>query len=250
MQLVVCVAVTPSTDTKVKIADDGKSIDTSDVKFELNPYDEFALEEALRIKEAGGEGEVEVVTVGDGSQKEEVRKCLARGADRATILEADIADADSGAIAQALAEHIKAGDFRIAFFGKATVDGDNSQVPTYVSALLDWPVVNKISKLELDGDSFRAEREIEGGVEIVTGSLPAVFSAEKGLNEPRYPSLKGIMAAKKKPMENKAAGLGATRLVVDSMELPPARPEGRIVGEGVDAVAELMDLLKNEAKVI
>ncbi len=250
MQITVCVAVTPSTDTKVKVGADGKSLDTADVKFELNPYDEIALEEGLRMREKLGAGTVEVVTVGDGSQKEEIRKCLARGADSATILKADITNADSAAIATTLAHHIKSNESRVAFFGKQSVDGDNSQVPTLVSAMLDWPIVAKVSKLEFDGDTFRAEREIEGAVEIIEGSLPAVFSAEKGLNEPRYPSLKGIMAAKKKPLNEVDAVLGEVRILTQSLELPDARPEGRIVGEGAEAVQELVDLLKNEAKVI
>ncbi|MFT7618861.1 MAG: electron transfer flavoprotein beta subunit [Planctomycetota bacterium] len=250
MQITVCVAVTPSTDTKVKVGSDGKSLDLADVKFELNPYDEIALEEGLRIREKVGEGSVNVVTVGDGSQKEEIRKCLARGADTGTILKADISAADSAAIATTLANYLKGNESRIAFFGKQAVDGDNSQVPTLVAAMLDWPIVAKVSKLEFEGDSFRAEREIEGAVEIIEGTLPAVFSAEKGLNEPRYPSLKGIMAAKKKPMTEVDAELGEVRVITESLELPAERPAGRIVGEGVEAVAELIDLLKNEAKVI
>ena len=250
MNISVCVAVTPSTDTRVKIAADGKSLDRADVKYEINPYDDFAVEEALRIKEKIGAGEVEIVTVGDGSEKEEVRKCLARGADRGIVLKADLAGADSGAVASALAAHLKAGSSRIVFFGKQAVDGDSAQVPSHVAALLDWPVVTKISKLVLEGDDFTAEREIEGGLEIVKGRLPAVFSAEKGLNEPRYPSLKGIMAAKKKPLEERPITLEASRLVVDRMELPPTRPAGRIVGEGAAVAAEVVGLLRNEAKVI
>ena len=250
MQMTVCVAVTPSTDTKIKISDDGRSIDTADVKFELNPYDEFALEEAIRIKEQVGEGSVSVLTVGDGTQKEELRKCLARGADSATILKADITASDSAAIGLALTAELGKGDSRIVFFGKQAVDGDNAQIPTQVAAGLGWPIVTKISKLELRGDKFTAHREIEGGVEVVAGSLPAVFSAEKGLNEPRYPSLKGIMQAKKKPLEEIETELEDARVVIDSLELPPARPEGRIIGEGAETVDALMDLLKNEAKVI
>lgn len=250
MQITVCVAVTPSTDAKVAIGPDGRSIDVTDVKFETGPYDEFAIEEALRLRERCGEGEVEIVTVGDGSQKEELRKGLAKGADRATILVADIGGCDSAAIAAALVEHIEASGSRAAFFGKQAVDGDSAQVPTHVAALLDWPVATKISKLEFDGDSWTAHREIEGGVEVIEGALPAVFSAEKGLNEPRYPALKGIMAAKKKPLEEKRVELAPPRLVTDSLELPPPRPEGRIIGEGPGTVAELIDLLRNESKVI
>lgn len=250
MQVAVCVAVTPTTDTKIAIGADGRSLDPTDVKFELSAYDDFAVEEAIRLVEKAGEGEVIVLTVGDGSQKDELRKQLARGADRAVILKADLADADSRSIARALAEEIKAAGVQVVFAGKQAVDGDNGQVPTQLAVALDWPNVNKISKLEITGDRFRAEREIEGGVEIVEGSLPCVFSAEKGLNEPRFPKLKGIMQAKKKPLEEKDVTLEPARLRIDSLELPAPRPEGRIIGEGTAAVPELISLLKNEAKVI
>ncbi|MCA9321456.1 MAG: electron transfer flavoprotein subunit beta/FixA family protein [Planctomycetes bacterium] len=252
MRITVCVAVTPSTEARIKIAADGKSLDATEVKYELNPYDDFAVEEALRMRDAAGEGEVEIVLVGTGSQAEteELRKCLAKGADRAVILEGNPNDTDSGGVANALAAYLGTVENRAIFFGKQAVDGDSAQVPSYVAARLGWPVVTKISKLEVSGNDFVAQREIEGAVEIVKGTFPAVFSAEKGLNEPRRPTLKGIMAAKKKPLDKQATSLPAPTLIVTSMELPPARPAGRIVGEGKDAVAALMDALKNEAKVI
>lgn len=250
MQVAVCIAVTPATDSKIAIGADGRSLDATDVKFELSAYDDFAVEEAIKLVESAGDGEVLVLTVGDGSQKEEVRKQLARGAHRAAILKADISDADARSIARALAAEITAAGVQVVFTGKQSVDGDNGQVPTQLAVALDWPSVNKVSKLEITGDRFRAEREIEGGVEIVEGSLPCVFSAEKGLNEPRFPSLKGIMQAKKKPLEEKDVTLEDAKLRLDGLELPAARPEGRIIGEGTAAVSELINLLKNEAKVI
>ncbi len=250
MQITVCVAVTPATDTKVKIGSDGRSLDPADVSYELNPYDELAVEEALRTVEAAGEGEVQILTVGDGSQKEEVRKCLARGAHRATILKTSIENADSAAIAKALADFIAQGESQLVFLGKQAVDGDNGQVPSQLAVRLGWPVVTKISKLVIAGDGFSAEREIEGGIEKIEGSLPCVFSTEKGLNEPRYPKLKGIMQAKKKPLDEVEISLEPAKLLLDSLELPPARPAGRIIGEGLEAVDTLIDLLKNEAKVI
>jgi electron transfer flavoprotein beta subunit len=250
MQIIVCVAVTPSTETRVKIGADGRSLDAADVKYELNPYDEFALEEALRIKEKAGTGEVTVVTVGDGSQKEELRKCLARGADKAVILKADVSKADSAGIAAALGAFIQKHDAKIVFLGKQSVDSDNAQVPHHLAHLLGWPAVTKISKLEIQDAAFTAHREIEGGIEIIEGALPCVFSAEKGLNEPRYPSLKGIMAAKKKPLEEIDTAIPSPKVVVEKLELPAARPDGRIVGEGQAAVDALVALLRNEAKVI
>ena len=250
MQIVVCAAITPSTDTRVKIASDGQSMDLSEAKFEIGPYDEFALEEAIRIKEAAGEGEVIVVTVGDEKKKEELKKCLARGGDRAVLLKTDASDCDSAQIADLLTAWLQDQDAQIVFFGKQTVDGGNSQVPNLVACALDMPAVTKISSLTFDGDSFTAEREIEGAIEVIRGSLPAVFSAEKGLNDPRYPSLKGIMAAKRKPMDEIDVTPGERRVSVTGLSLPPERPAGRIIGEGVAAVSELTDLLKNEAKVL
>ncbi len=251
MKIAVCVVVAPSTDTKVKIGADGQTIDMSDVKLELNAYDEFAIEEALRLKESTGDGEVVLFSVGSPATiKEEIRKGLARGADRAVILDTDTTQLDSSAVAALLTGEIKAFEPEIIFMGKQSVDYDSAQVPSQVAAAMGWPVVTKVSSLAIEGGAFRAEREIEGGVEVVEGTLPAVISAEKGLNEPRYPSLKGIMAAKKKPMEEKAAEAPAPVLVIDCLELPPPRPEGKIVGEGPEAAAKVVELLRNEAKVI
>ena len=250
MQIAVCVAVTPSTDTRVKIGKDARSIDPTDVKYEINPYDDIGLEEAIRIKEKLALGEVQVFSVGDGSQTEEIRKCLAKGADRAVILKADLSKADSAAIASVLADAVKKAGSKLVFLGKQTVDGDNGQVPHFVAQQLGWPCVTKISKLEIQGETFKAHREIEGGVEIVEGSLPAVFSAEKGLNEPRYPSLKGIMAAKKKPLDTIDVVLPPARIALERLEMPAPRPDGRIVGEGAAAVPALILALRNEAKVI
>jgi electron transfer flavoprotein beta subunit len=252
MQLAVCVAVTPSTDTRVKIAADGRSLDPTDVKFELNPYDEFALEEAIKIKEKLGTGEVIVLTISEGTapQKEEIRKCLARGADKALLLKANPADADSSGIAACLVAEIKKLGVKAVFLGKQAVDSDSGLVPQHIAHGLDWPVVTKISKLEISGDSFTAHREIEGGVEVIEGKLPCVFSAEKGLNEPRYPTLKGIMAAKKKPLDEVTVTLAAKKAVQEKLELPAPRPEGRIIGEGKAAVDTLIQVLKQEAKVI
>ncbi|MEZ6195954.1 MAG: electron transfer flavoprotein subunit beta/FixA family protein [Planctomycetota bacterium] len=250
MQIAVCVAVTPATDSRISIGPGGDDIVRADLKYELSAYDDFAVEEAIRLVEAAGSGEVHVITVGDGSQKEDLRKLLARGAHRGTILQADVKAADSRAIALALAEEIRAQGATVVFTGKQAVDGDNGQVPAQLAVALDWPIVNKISKLTISGDRFTAEREIEGGIEIVEGSLPCVFSAEKGLNDPRFPSLKGIMAAKKKPLDEKPVTLAEPKLRLERLELPAPRPEGRIVGEGAAAVPALVDLLKNEAKVI
>ncbi len=172
------------------------------------------------------------------------------GADRGVLLKADRIPADALAVAQALAAELKDGGYDLVLFGKMAVDDYNHGVGPMVAELLGLPCVTAISKLELEGGKGVAEREIEGGVEVVEFALPAVLTAEKGLNTPRYPALKGIMAAKKKPIEVKPAALGEARVAVTALALPPDRKAGRIVGEGPDAVTELVRLLRTEAKVL
>jgi len=245
----------PSTDSRIKVGPDGKSYDPAGVSLVINPYDEYALEEALKLKEAGG-GEVVLLTVGPSSLQPTIRNGLAMGADRAVLLTAD-GPLDNLQVARALAAEIAAGDFALVLCGKQAVDDDASQVGPMVAELLSRGCVTVVTKLEIEGGgaaaagaAVRAQREIEGGLEDVTLALPAVISCQKGLNEPRYPSLKGIMAAKKKAIDEKPAQVGAPSLEVLSLSLPPERPAGRIVGEGAAAVPELVRLLHEEAKVI
>ncbi len=253
MKIAVCIKRTPDTETRVKVAADGVSIDETGVKFILNPYDEFAVEEALQRKEKAGGGEVVAIALGPDAAQETIRSALAMGADRGVLLKADKVPADALAAAKALAAELKGGGgggYDLILFGKMAVDDYNHAVGPMTAELLGLPCVTAISKLELDGGKGVAEREIEGGVEVVEFALPAVLTAEKGLNTPRYPALKGIMAAKKKPIESKPAALGDARVSVTSLALPPERKAGRIVGEGADAVPELVRLLRTEAKVL
>ena len=250
MRIAVCVKRVPDTETRVKIGSDGASIDEAGVKFILNPYDEFAVEEALQRREKAGVGEVVVVTLGTDAAQETLRTALAMGADRGVLLKTDQIPADGLATAKALAAELRGGGYDLVLFGKMAVDDYNHQVGPMVAELLGLPCVTAVAHLELDGGSGVAEREIEGGVEVVEFALPAVLTAEKGLNTPRYPALKGIMAAKKKPVEVKPTSLEAARLSVTALRLPPERQGGRIVGEGADAVPELVRLLRTEAKVL
>jgi electron transfer flavoprotein beta subunit len=172
------------------------------------------------------------------------------GVDRGVLLKADAIPADGLAVAKALAVELKDGGYDLVLFGKMAVDDYNHQTGVMVGELLGLPVISAIVKLEIEGGKVVAEREIEGGVEVVECALPAVLTCEKGLNSPRYPALKGIMAAKKKPIEIKPAQLGAVALTVKTLTSPPERKEGRIVGEGAGAVAELVRLLQQEAKVL
>ncbi len=262
MNLIVFIKQVPDTATRIKIAADGKNIDESDVTWIISPYDEYALEEALRIKEAKGAGKVSVVTVGPERAATSLRNALAMGADDAVhLLDPAFNGSDAFATAKILAASVKNRPYDILFFGKMGVGMDQSQVPAMLAELLNLPVVTQIAKLEIGEGKVVAHREIEGATEEVECALPAVLAAEKGLNEPRYPSLKGIMAAKKKPLEvqNAAAiglnaeevGVAGSRVLVNSLSLPPGRQAGKILqGDPQEAAKELARLLREEAKVI
>lgn len=250
MDIVVCVKRVPTTDTAIRIAADGKSIDPSGVQFELNAYDEFAIEQALRIKEQVGAGSVTVVTVGPKDAQKELRDALARGADKAVLLTTDQWVHDSWALSHALHAWLKTVPCNLVFCGKQAVDADNNQLPTRLAALLGFAGVTEVSKLTFENGTFTAERDIEGAREVIECKTPAVIGCNKGLNEPRYANLKGIMAAKKKPFEESAAQLPEPAMAIVSLSLPPARAAGRIVGQGAEAVPALMDILRNEAKVL
>ena len=250
MKIAVCVKRVPDTEARVKIGVGGKAVDETGVKFVLNPYDEFAVEEALRRKEQAGTGEVVIVCLGPAAAQETIRTALAMGADRGVLLQADAIPADGFEVAKALAAELRPGGYDLILFGKMAVDDYNQQVGPMVAELLDLPCVTSIVHLDLTAGAGVAEREIEGGVEVVEFPLPAVLTAEKGLNEPRFPALKGIMAAKKKPLETKPVALGAGGVEVVALTTPAERTAGKIVGEGAAAVPELVRLLREEAKVI
>lgn len=250
MKIAVCVKRTPDTETRIKIAADGRSIDPTAVKFVMNPYDEFAVEEALRLREQAGGGEILVVSVGGESAKETIRAALAMGADRGLLLQTDQVSPDGLPVARAIAGALENGGFDLILLGKVAVDADNGQVGPMVGELLGLPTVTTVAHLEIGDGRGTAEREVEGGVEVVEFPLPAVLTTDKGLNEPRYPALKGIMAAKKKPLDVKPVTLDESGYEVTQLTLPPARAGGRIVGEGVEAVPELLRLLREEAKVL
>ena len=250
MEIAVCIKRVPDSETRVKIAADGKTIDEAGVKFVMNPYDEFAVEEALRRKEKAGAGEVAVFCLGPAAAQETIRTALATGADRGVLLRVDKIPTDPFEAAKLIAAELKGTTWDLILFGRMAIDDYNTQVGTLVAELLGLPCVTAVSHLDIDGTKGVAEREIEGGIEVVDFSLPAVLTTDKGLNEPRYPALKGIMAAKKKPLEVKPAQPGAGALEVVALTPPPERKEGRIVGGGAGAVGELVRLLREEAKVL
>src|SRR5438445_10196417 len=188
----------PATQARIKIGD-GRRIDETGLKFIVSPYDEFALEEAIRVKEKKG-GDVTVIAFGPDRVQQGLRECLARGATKAVHVKGEVADADSLGIAEVLAAAIKATPHDLIFFGKQGVGTDNSLVGPMVAELLGYPQMNVVTHLEVGEGKVTAHREIEGAEEIIEAATPAVITAQKGLNEPRYASLKGIMAAKKIPI--------------------------------------------------
>jgi electron transfer flavoprotein beta subunit len=249
LKIAVCLKRVPDTTTKIVVGGDGTSIDEAGVKFVPNPYDEYALEAALSLKEKAGAGETVVVTLGGDAAQETIRTALAMGIDRAVLLQS-AGSADGIVVARALAAELGGGGYDLILCGKMAVDDYNHQVGAMVAELLSLPCITAISSLAIEAGRVTAEREIEGGVEVVTCQLPAVLTTDKGINTPRLPSLKGIMAAKKKPLESKPVTLGAPSLTVTGLKLPPERQAGKIVGEGPDAVPALVQLLRTEAKVI
>ena len=249
MDIIVCIKRVPDTETRIKISADGASIDPAGVKFILNPYDEFGIEEALKLKEAAGTGTVTVMTLGGEESKETLRTALAMGADRAVLLKGKPSP-DGLGTAEKLAEAIRGRGFDLVLFGKQAIDDDNLHVPAMVAELLDVPCATVVVAIELDGRKVTAKREVEGGHEIAEFELPAVIAAQKGLNEPRYPSLKGIMMAKKKPMEEIEVGDAEPRVEIIRLIKLPERAEGEIIGEGPEAVPDLLRKLREEAKVL
>jgi electron transfer flavoprotein beta subunit len=249
LKILVCIKRVPDTEARIRIADGGAAIDSAGIKYIISPYDEFALETALRLKEAAASGEVVAMTLGPAAASEQIRTALAMGADRAVLLKGE-PSLDGLATAHALAAAIREEAPDLVLLGMKAADDDQQQVGPMLAHLLDFPCIAVVSQIEASGDGIVAHREVEGGVEIVEAALPAVVTITKGAYEPRYPSLKGIMAAKKKPVVEKDAQLGDSRVRVKSLVPPPDRPQGRIVGEGADAVPELVRLLREEAKVL
>jgi len=250
MKIAICVSHVPDTATRIKIGTDRKSVDPSGVTYIINPYDEYAVEEALKTKEKiGGDSLVYVISVGGDANKETIRKALAMGVDEGILLK-DNNQRDSFGIATALAEEIKSLGCELVFCGKQSVDYDNSITGQIVAEMLGYNCIPVVVDFKLEGNKITAEREIEGGKEVVETELPAVITAQKGLNEPRYASLKGIMAAKKKDIIEKAPAAAANYVEVISMKKPASKQAGKIIGTDSSAVPELIRLLREEAKVI
>ncbi|MFA5806474.1 MAG: electron transfer flavoprotein subunit beta/FixA family protein [Melioribacteraceae bacterium] len=248
MKIAVCVSHVPDTAAKINIGSDGKTLDPNGVTFIVNPYDEFAVEEALKTKEKIG-GETVAISLGSVANKETLRKVLAMGIDNAVLLKDD-SYRDSFSVAKALAEEIKTQNAELVFFGKQSVDFDNSVVGQLTAEILGYNCISVVVSFSLEGNKITCEREIEGGKEIVETTLPALITAQKGLNDPRYASLKGIMAAKKKEILEKQPAAVNNSVEIISMKKPAPKQAGKILGTDATAVPELVRLLREEAKVI
>jgi electron transfer flavoprotein beta subunit len=262
MNSIVCLKEVPDTETRIEVRE-GHIVEEG-IQYVVNPYDEFALEEALKWQEELG-GQVTLLSLGPERARESILKGLAMGADQVYQLADDaFLGGDAYATAKALAAAIRSlGDYDIIFCGKQAVDADNHAVGVMLAELLDLPHVSVISKLEIsaEANTGRAERDIEGGKEVVEFSLPAVVTAQKGLNEPRYPSFRGIRQARSKPftlwtvadvgLEAVEVGASGAKLEILEVTPPPDRPPGRIIGgEPAQAAKEVARLLREEAKVI
>jgi electron transfer flavoprotein beta subunit len=260
MNILVFVKRVPDTESRIRINQETRSVVEEGLNFVISPFDEYAVEEALRLREAKG-GNVTAISVGPEEATTILKKCLAMGVDEAVLIKDSLKETYDGLrIAKMIAKTVEKRfpSFDLLLFGKQSVGADGSQVPSMVAELLGLPQANIVTKLELEGSGGSARREIEGGMEKVVFSLPAVVSAQKGLNEPRYETLKGIMAAKKKVIPAvtlEELGLTgddvAPQVEVVRMETPAARQAGRIIpGTPEEAARDLARLLRTEAKVI
>jgi len=264
MNMAVCIKQVPATEMKIKPADNRKEIDWVGLSYVVNPYDEFAVEEALQIKERIGCGSVTAITVGPDKAAEALRVCLAVGVDQAIhVKDPPLAGGDNHTTSLVLTAVLKMQPYDIIFFGKHAIDDAEGAVGIRVADRLGLPHVSVVVKLEVYPEEKRAvaHRQIEGGVEVVEVSLPAVFTCQKGLNEPRYASLPGIMRAKQKPLTvvtlaklglapNQVGEVGAYA-VVDAIAPAPIRKVGQILqGDPTQMVLDMVGLLHDDAHIL
>ena len=263
MKIGVCLKQVPASDSRIKINADRTGADLADVKWEINPYDEFALEAGLRLLDDKATSDVIVFTVGGDDAEQRIKDALARGATGAIrVDDPGLAGSDSLGIARALAAAAKAEGCDVILCGKQAIDNDNAQVPAMIAELLGWAQVLVVDQLELSDSGFKAWRDAGSGArDVVEGSLPVVISTDKGLNEPRYAKLRGIMKAKRKKIPVKglsdlgidagSVGSAGAHVTLSNWSEPPARPPGRILdGDPASAAKQLVQLLRDEAKVI
>lgn len=244
-------------DTEEKITLQNGKINEEGVEFVINPYDEYAVEEAIKLKEAFG-GEITTLSLGPDRFESSIRTALAMGADKAILIDDPSLFGDEYSAGSVLAKVIKDGSYDLILSGYVAVDDGSVQVPQRIADILGLPILSTAVKIEINGSNVTVSRDVEGDTEILEATLPVIITAQQGLNEPRYPSLPGIMKAKKKPLDRLSAGdlgisSGDVKAKTEELEifLPPKKAAGRILsGEIPDQTRELVQLLRNEAKVI
>ncbi len=263
MKIAVCIKQVPASESKIRPSADGKGIDPAGLSYVVNPYDEFGVEEALKIKEQLGEGTVTAISIGTAKVSEALRTCLAVGVDQAIHIQDPATEGSDGlTIARILTAALQKESYDLIFFGRQAIDDDSGAIGIYVAEFMGLPHVAGINKLKILAEDYRAvaNRQIEGATEVIETALPAVFTCQKELNEPRYASLPGIMKAKQKPLTvwtlsdlgiaPDTVGSGHAKVTEDQLSSPPTRSAGKIIeGNASEAVSELVRLLREEAKV-
>ncbi|HEV8500814.1 MAG TPA: electron transfer flavoprotein subunit beta/FixA family protein [Casimicrobiaceae bacterium] len=249
MKILVAVKRVVDFNVKVRVKPDGSGVDLANVKMSMNPFDEIAVEEAIRLKEKGIATEIVAVSCGVAACQETLRTALALGADRGILVETTV-ELQPLAVAKLLAAIAAKESPRLIVLGKQAIDDDSNQVGQMLAGLLDWPQATFASKVDIAGDSATVKREVDGGLETVAMSLPAVITTDLRLNEPRYATLPNIMKAKKKPIETLTPDSLGVDVAPRLTTLKVEEPKKRVGGGKVASVAELVDKLRNEAKVI
>jgi electron transfer flavoprotein beta subunit len=249
MKVLVAVKRVIDYNVKARVKPDGSGVDLANVKMSMNPFDEIAVEEAIRMKEAGKATEIVAVSIGPQQASETIRTALAMGADRGILVKNDGA-VEPLAVAKILKGIVDAEKPNLVILGKQAIDDDSNQTGQMLAALLNWPQGTFASKVVLESDSVNVTREVDGGLQTVKLKLPAIVTTDLRLNEPRYASLPNIMKAKKKPIDEKTPGDYGVDVTPRLKVLKTSEPAGRKAGVKVDSVASLVDKLKNEAGVI
>lgn len=246
MNILVCISNVPDTTTKITFTNNNQEFNTSGVQYIINPYDEIALSKAIDLAGGGANGTVTVITVGDSSTEPTIRKALATGADKAVRVNATPADA--WFVAHQIADYAKKNNFDLILTGRESIDYNGAQVAAILGELLNIPSVSVAKGLSIENGQATVEREIEGGKEVLSSSLPLVVGTAEGVAEPKIPNMRGIMAARTKPLEVKEPIEVTPVVKVKSYDTPPARGNVKLISE--DNIQELIQLLHTEAKVI
>lgn len=249
MKIIVAVKRVIDPYVKIRVKSDSSGVETQNVKMSMNPFDEIAIEEALRLKEANQASEVIAITIGSDLCQETLRHALALGADKAILVRTE-KNLESLNIAKVLKKIVQDEEPSLVFMGKQAIDGDNNQTPQMLAALLDWPQATYASKVEVKAGKFEVTREIDGGLETISVAMPAVISTDLRLNEPRYASLPNIMKAKRKPLDILELDSLGLNLKSHIEVLKVSAPAARSGGIKVDSVAALLEKLQHEAKVL